>query len=67
MQKNTIQRILNKIGFNQLSEIIAYSRIVGMHAPGLNSIFSELNFLKIALILKILILRLYQLMNDLIL
>ena len=35
---------VNKIGFNQLSEIIAYSRIVGMHAPGLNSIFSELNF-----------------------
>ena len=34
---------VDNIGFNQLSEIIAYSRIVGMHAPGLNSIFSELN------------------------
>ena len=31
-----------KIGLGQLAELLAYTRIVGMHAPGMNSIFSEL-------------------------
>ena len=43
-EKYYSEDFVHKIGFNQLSEIIAYSKIVGMHAPGLNSIFSELNF-----------------------
>ena len=34
---------IDKIGYAQLAEIVSYSRIIGMHAPGLNSIFSELN------------------------
>lgn len=34
---------IKKIGLGQLAELISYSKIVGMHAPGMNSIFSELN------------------------
>ncbi len=40
------QEFIKKIGYKQLAEIISFSRIVGMHAPGLNSIFSELSFFK---------------------
>jgi len=34
---------IEKIGFGQLAELVSYSRIVGMHTPGMNSIFSELH------------------------
>jgi len=36
------KEFVDKIGIGQLAEIVSFSRIVGMHAPGLNSIFSEL-------------------------
>lgn len=36
------KEFVDKIGRGQLAEIISYSRIIGMHTPGLNSIFSEL-------------------------
>lgn len=45
-EKYYSNKFIQKIGYTQLAEIISYSRIVGMHAPGLNSIFSELNFCK---------------------
>ena len=43
-KKYYTDEFINKIGFIQLAEILSFSRIVGMHSPGLNSIFSELNF-----------------------
>ena len=36
------KEFVDKIGIGQLAEIVSFSRIVGLHAPGLNSIFSEL-------------------------
>jgi len=43
---------IQKIGLGQLAEIISYTRIIGMHAPGMNSIFSELNILNDKYIIK---------------
>ena len=40
------KKFIQKIGHKQLAEILSFSRIVGMHSPGLNSIFSELNIHK---------------------
>jgi hypothetical protein len=31
-----------RVGAGQLAELLSYTRIVGMHAPGMNSIFSDL-------------------------
>lgn len=38
------KEFVRSIGAGQLAEIISFSRIVGMHIPGLNSIFSEIRF-----------------------
>ena len=37
---------VEKIGYEQLAEIISLSRIVGMHCPGLNSILSEVSLIR---------------------
>ena len=37
---------VEKIGYEQLAEIISLSRIVGMHCPGLNSILSEVSLVR---------------------
>ena len=41
-EKYYSKEFVHKIGCNILAEILSYSRIIGMHAPGLNSIFSQL-------------------------